>query len=75
MRGVRDLRRFLLGDWSVVRQVFDRRLGVRGRFTGRARFSPSGDALHYEEVGVLRFAGRSHRATRKLTYTFRSTLR
>lgn len=70
MRGIKDLREFLLGEWTVVRQVFDRRLGVRGEFTGRAGFSGEGDVLRYEEVGVLRFAGRSHRASRELTYTF-----
>ncbi len=51
---VSDLRAYLLGGWSLDRTLLDRGTGSRGRFTGVAGFTGTGDGgLHYREHGTM----------------------
>ncbi len=64
--------RFLLGEWTVAREIRDYRAGQSGSFHGQARFvpEPGGRAgiLRYSEHGELRFAGHRGPASRSLCY-------
>jgi hypothetical protein len=59
---------FLCGDWDVIRQISDRRIGQEGWFRGRARFLPSADGqlLQYTEDGELEFGSHRGPASRSL---------
>ena len=41
------------GDWEIEREIEDVKGGRHGRFTGRARFTPSPEGLRYREEGRL----------------------
>lgn len=45
------------GVWDVDRDIEDVRAGRRGRFTGRATFTPVAEGLRYREDGVLALDG------------------
>lgn len=62
---VPDLRSFLTGRWRIARRISDARLGIAGRLTGYATFTPSSDGLIHEEMGELRFGGYRGSATRR----------
>jgi hypothetical protein len=65
---------FLRGDWSVERQIRDRRAGQDGSFRGTARFRASADgcSLDYTEDGDLRFGSHHGPAQRRLIYNGRA---
>lgn len=42
-----------VGTWDIDRAIDDVRAGQSGRFTGRARFTPAPEGLHYREEGTL----------------------
>ncbi|MBP7002967.1 DUF6314 family protein [Amaricoccus sp.] len=41
------------GEWELTRDIDDARAGQRGRFVGRARFTPAPEGLRYREEGAL----------------------
>jgi hypothetical protein len=45
------------GDWEIDREIEDAHAGRRGRFAGRATFTPSPDGLRYREEGRLSLDG------------------
>ena len=45
------------GHWQIQRQIADQRAGRDGSLRGRAVFTATTTGLHYEEEGVLAFAG------------------
>lgn len=67
-----DTAGFLSGEWSIVRQIRDRRAGQDGTFRGHASFVPAGPqagySLDYSEHGELRIGGYNGTATRSLRY-------
>lgn len=65
---------FLRGDWSVERQIRDRRAGQDGSFRGTARFRASADGygLEYAEDGDLRYGSHHGTARRRLIYSGRA---
>ena len=65
---------FLRGNWSVERQIRDRRTGQDGSFLGTARFLATADGrgLDYTEDGDLRFGGHHGPAQRRLIYNGRA---
>jgi hypothetical protein len=65
--------RFLLGEWSVAREISDHRSGRSGSFRGIARFRPdpggrAGLVLSYREHGELSFGRHRGPASRALCY-------
>jgi hypothetical protein len=55
---------FLLGTWSIDRDVHDALSGQDGTYEGTATFAPDGDGLAWTERGTLRLGdhvGRTHR--------------
>jgi hypothetical protein len=62
---VADLRAFLSGRWRIVRRIGDARLGIVGRLTGHATFTPVPDGLIHDEDGDLRFGVYRGPATRR----------
>ncbi len=62
---VSDLRAFLTGSWRITRRISDARLGIAGRLTGLATFTPSADGLVHDEKGELRFGNHLGSATRR----------
>lgn len=50
---INDLKDFLKGVWRLERRLDDRRAGQQGLLTGKADFSPEGDAMLYSEEGRL----------------------
>ena len=66
MFSVTDPLEYLLGGWHVTRRLTDVRVGVVGRFDGRADFCPDGDGLAWTEDGRLDWAGAQRRAGRHL---------
>ena len=67
---VSDLRAYLEGSWTLIREVGDRRTGDRGRFTGRAVFSRAGTGLIGREEGIFRFRFYDGVVTRAYRYRF-----
>lgn len=59
---------YFLGTWIVERSIEDARGQESGAFEGTATFSPEGDGLRFDEVGIVRFAAYRGRATRRLYY-------
>lgn len=43
------------GRWRLLRQIEDRRAGVKGSLQGHAVWSPDGTGLTQEETGLLRY--------------------
>ncbi len=70
LRGVADLRAFLLGTWRLSRSIDDRRTGQRGTFEGVAVFRPEGAELSYREAGRLALGGFETLASRGYRYAF-----
>lgn len=62
---VADLRAFLTGRWRIVRRIGDARLGIVGRLTGYASFTPAPDGLIHDETGDLRFGDYRGPVTRR----------
>jgi hypothetical protein len=62
---VADLRAFLSGRWRISRRIGDARLGIAGRLTGYATFTPVPDGLIHDENGDLRFGAYRGPATRR----------
>jgi 8-oxo-dGTP pyrophosphatase MutT (NUDIX family) len=49
-----DLRRYLLGAWTLTRTMTDRSAGSHGTFTGVVHFTATDDGgLHYREKGTV----------------------
>jgi hypothetical protein len=67
---VPDLALFLPGRWRIARRIADQRLGITGRLTGVARFTPEAGGLGYVESGFLVFGGFSGPASRTLWFAF-----
>jgi uncharacterized protein DUF6314 len=72
-RPVAATARFLLGDWSIAREVRDHRAGRPGSFCGKASFVPepggrAGLQLDYRELGELRMGRHRGPASRSLRY-------
>jgi hypothetical protein len=69
---ISDLAGFLLGTWRLDREVGDAsRGGLRGHFTGVARFTLDGHEpgrLRYVEHGTLQLGSHRGPASRRLTY-------
>jgi len=51
---VPDLAAYLVGAWTVEREIDDRRQRRRGTFSGEARFVPGDGAIDWVERGTLR---------------------
>jgi hypothetical protein len=66
---VTDLRAFLIGPWRIVRRISDARLGIAGRLTGQAVFTPSADGLTHDEKGDLSFGTHLGPASRRYRLT------
>jgi hypothetical protein len=62
---VADLRAFLSGRWRIARRIGDARLGIVGRLTGYATFTPSPDGLIHDENGDLNFGDYRGPVTRR----------
>lgn len=45
------------GLWQLTRRIEDRLIGRSGELSGKARFTPDGAGLRYDEEGVLHLDG------------------
>ncbi|MDX8151685.1 DUF6314 family protein [Patulibacter brassicae] len=63
---VPDLPAFLLGAWTIEREIDDRLAGRRGTLRGTATFRPRGARLEWLERGTLRIGDLETAATRRL---------
>ena len=63
---VPDTFAFLLGDWSLRREITDHRTGERGVFDGSAELRAAGPRARYAERGQLRYRGYEGVARRSL---------
>lgn len=71
---IADTLRFLLGGWTLERDLTDHRAGVAGRFAGTAVVVAQGAAeARYVEEGRLRLAGHESAARRVLRYARTAT--
>ncbi len=70
LRGIADLRGFLLGTWRLTRSIEDRRSGQGGTFEGTAVFRPERAGLRYREEGRLALGGFETLASRGYRYAF-----
>ncbi len=69
MHSVGDVARFLLGRWSIDREIVDGHdVGV---FRGMAQFSVDRGIIHWIETGELQWAGQTHQAGRRLLLAVR----
>ena len=48
----------MAGDWTLRREIEDRRAGGVGRYEGTAAFAPEPGGLRYREAGTLLLPGR-----------------
>ena len=69
---VLDLRRFLKGQWLVLRLLRDRREEKNGKFLGKAGFAKTGQGLAYREEGHMHYGSYSGTARRYYRYSFPS---
>jgi len=69
MYGVPDLAAFLLGRWSIEREIADPR--ATGVFRGHAEFTGDGGVVDWIETGQLQWAGETHQAGRRLLLAVR----
>ncbi|MGG5173831.1 DUF6314 family protein [Pseudarthrobacter sp. J1763] len=61
-----NLSDWLLGEWTLSRELWDRTSGTHGEFTGVAHYTPlPHGGLRYRENGTLRWAGHSSPAFRE----------
>ncbi len=67
---VNMLKEFLQGEWWLLRDIDDRRLGKAGRFEGEALFAPLAEGLLYDEAGRMRFGDHEGPAARRYRYDF-----
>ncbi|MHB1570149.1 MAG: DUF6314 family protein [Solirubrobacteraceae bacterium] len=68
---VDDTLDFLVGTWSLSRELADHRTGARGSFTGTAVLRPvraPAPGAEYEEVGRIRLGGHEGPAQRQLRW-------
>jgi hypothetical protein len=57
---------FLLGRWTVVREIADENTSATGTFRGSAEFVPDGTGLRWVETGELDWAGHRRKAGHRL---------
>jgi hypothetical protein len=69
VHAVPDIAGFLLGRWSIDREIVD--TCANGVFRGSAEFSGDGGIIHWIETGELQWAGETHQAGRRLLLAVR----
>ena len=69
MHAVPDVAGFLIGRWSIEREIVDPQ--TTGVFRGAAEFSGDGSRLRWIERGELQWAGQTHQAGRRLLLAVR----
>jgi Family of unknown function (DUF6314) len=69
VHAVPDLAGFLLGRWSIDREIVD--ADATGVFRGRAEFAGDHGIVDWIETGELQWAGQTHQAGRRLLLAVR----
>jgi len=69
VHAVPDLADFLLGRWSIDREIVDAH--ATGAFRGNAEFTGNSDVIDWIEAGQLQWAGETHQAGRRLLLAVR----
>ncbi|HEY0870351.1 MAG TPA: DUF6314 family protein, partial [Acidothermaceae bacterium] len=69
MHAVADLAAYLLGRWSIEREIVDAH--HTGFFRGNAEFTGDDGVVDWIEAGQLQWAGETHQAGRRLLLAVR----